>query len=209
MNIAITNHNLKQNYPDEEEIRQAVKACCGRCCTACETPVEYAWRKRETDMALLLDTAIERELTENERRVIHAFYFEEKDCSEIAAEFSLTASTVRETRKRAERKLKKALAYLYMYMTDMVTKPDFDICLDNSFAVAAAKNQTGGSVGRQVRNLRVGRALTAKKASALLGIGRDRMRRIEQGKTNPDAPEIRRICGLYGVSYDALLGPVC
>ncbi|MBR6701566.1 MAG: transcriptional regulator [Clostridia bacterium] len=206
MNIAIENHDLKQNYPDEEEIRQAVKACCGRCCVACETPVEYAWRKRETDMALLLDTAIERELTDNERRVIYARYFEDKSVSEIAKELSLAPSSVRETRLRAERKLKKALAYLYMYVTDTVTKPDFEICLDNSFSVLAAKKQTPLKVGARLRNIRVGRALTREKASDVLGIGMERLGRIERGKANPDALEIRRICGVFGVSYEKLLG---
>ncbi len=208
MNIPIDKYELKLNYPDEEEIRQAVRACCGRCCTACETPVEYAWRKRETDMALLLDTAIERELTENERRVIYAHYFEEKSFPEIARDFSLTASTVRETRKRAERKLKKVLTYLYMYMRDTVTKPDFDLCLDNSFAISAAKKSEAETVGKRFRNLRVGRALTARKTSELLGIGQERINNIEEGKASPDAGEIRRICGAFGVSYEALLGGV-
>ena len=206
MKTAIINHEIKLNYPDEEEIRQAVKVCCGRCCVACETPVEYAWRKRETDMALLLDTAIERELTESERKVIYAFYFEEKSCAEIAGELSLTASTVRETKKRAERKLKKAFSYLYMYITDTLAKPGFDICLDNSFAILAAKKQTPELVGARLRNIRVGRALTREKASDALGIGMERLGRIERGKANPDALEIRRICGVFGVSYEKLLG---
>ncbi|MBR6702667.1 MAG: helix-turn-helix transcriptional regulator, partial [Clostridia bacterium] len=103
------------------------------------------------------------------------------------------------------RKLKKALGYLYMYMRDMVTKPDFDLCLDNSFAIISSGKQRADSVGKRLRNLRTGRALTAGKASALLGIKEERMRKIEEGKESPDAGEIRRICGVFGVSYETLL----
>ena len=156
-------------------------------------------------MAHLLDTAIERELTANERRVIYAHYFENKSCPEIAREFSLTASTVRETKKRAERKLKKALGYLYMYMTDMVTQPDFDLCLNNSFSIIASEKSDPPQVGGRLKKLRTGRALSREKASAALGITKERIRKMEEGSAIPDAHEIRRICRTFGVSYEALL----
>ena len=47
-------------YPSKEEIKAAQLACCGRCCDACETPAEYAWRKRSVDLSVLLENAIEK-----------------------------------------------------------------------------------------------------------------------------------------------------
>ena len=61
---------LDINYPDEEEMKAAQLACCGRVCKECETPVAYAWRKREVDMALLREFAIENELTETEKNIV-------------------------------------------------------------------------------------------------------------------------------------------
>ena len=57
-------------YPDEDEIKAAQLACCGRVCRDCEAPAAYAWRKREVDLALLLEKAIENELTEHERSMM-------------------------------------------------------------------------------------------------------------------------------------------
>ena len=41
-------------FIDEEEMKAAQLACCGRVCNRCETPAAYAWRKREVDLAILL-----------------------------------------------------------------------------------------------------------------------------------------------------------
>ena len=71
-------------YPSKEEIKAAQLACCGRCCDACETPAEYAWRKRGVDMAVLLEKAIETELSENERITVRERWYESMSVGEIA-----------------------------------------------------------------------------------------------------------------------------
>ena len=205
MKIAIKNYELAQNYPDEDEIRQAVKVCCGRCCVACETPVEYAWRKRETDLAFMLDAAIENELTETEREVIRDYYFSGTNCAAIARKRGVAAASVKATRKRAEQKLRQALKYLYMYMRDRPETGENEVCLDNGFSILAAKKGAPGDISGRIRALRVKRGLSGKKASEFLGIPLPRLTELESGGGLPDAEEIKKICSVYSVSFDELL----
>ena len=92
---------LDINYPDEDEMKAAQLACCGRACKECETPVAYAWRKREVDMALLLEFAIENELTENEKDIVTDRWYDSLSYSQIAEKRNISASTARVTSERA------------------------------------------------------------------------------------------------------------
>ena len=46
--------DVREQFPSREEIKAAQLACCGRCCNQCESPAEYAWRKRDVDMRFCL-----------------------------------------------------------------------------------------------------------------------------------------------------------
>ena len=177
--------------------------CCGRCCTACETPVEYAWRKRETDLADILGMAVERELTEKEREVIKDYYFGGLSGDEIARKECISRAAVSSAKKRAEKKLKRALYYLKVYMTGATGG---EVYFDSEAAVLAARQARGGPVGKRIADLRTAGGFTLEKAAALLGISVSRLSRLESGAALPDAEEIRRICAACGISYGELLG---
>ncbi len=127
------------SLPSEKEIRAAVKICCGRCCKACETPVEYAWKKRQTDLAKLLDMAIETELTDKEREYIKEVYFNEKSYSKVAEEKGVSASAVSAAAARAKAKLKRALEYVVVYQNELEGAQDVEPFLN----IAAAINAEG------------------------------------------------------------------
>ena len=184
---------------------RAVKVCCGRCCHACETPVEYAWRRRKTDMADILALAIDRELTVREREVTEDYWLSGMSFAEIAESRNISRASVGAAKSRAEKKLKKALCYLKVYLSELPAEPD-DISIEPEAAILAARAARGGDIGSRIGNLRISRALPRAKASAVTGINERRLEKIECGSVLPDAGEIVRICSAYGVSYEELLG---
>ena len=101
MIITIESVKADISLPSENEIRNAVKICCGRRCHACETPVEYAWRKRMIDLAYLLGLAVERDLTESEREYIKAVFYDGKTRAEVSAEKSVSPADVSAALSRA------------------------------------------------------------------------------------------------------------
>ena len=109
MKSNIREEDIIFRYPSKEEIKAAQLACCGRCCDACETPAEYAWRKRGVDMAILLEKAIEAELSESERKAVRAHWYESMSVKEIAASQGISSAAVSVTLKRAQDKLHRAL----------------------------------------------------------------------------------------------------
>lgn len=204
MNITITDTIDDFNYPDEQESMAAVRACCGRCCTACESPAEYAWRKRNVDMAALLSIAIERELTDRERSVIEDYYFVHMKTGEISQKEGLDRTTVTAARKRAEDKLRRALAYVYMYQHDCITQPDEKLCLGNSFAILEAARNSGKSVGARLRSRRIAMAHSLAKVSEATGIDPLRLSEIENDRAVPDGTEEELIMSAYQMTKDEL-----
>jgi RNA polymerase sigma factor (sigma-70 family) len=64
----------------------------------------------ETQMKRVL-AVIENELTETQQEVIRAYYFEEKNIPEIAAERGVHKSSVCRCLQRAEKKIRLCLKY--------------------------------------------------------------------------------------------------
>ena len=58
-----------------------------------------------------LERVIREELTEKQRQTLIAYYFQEMDIPEIAAQRGVCKSTVSRTLRRAEAKLKRYLKY--------------------------------------------------------------------------------------------------
>lgn len=204
MNNAIKNSSEEFTYPDEKEAQRAVRICCGVCCNACETPVEYAWRKRKTDMAQLLALAIEKELTERERAVIRDYYCGEMSLSKIAAKECIAKETVHTAKIRAEEKLRRVLMYVRMYQQDEICEEKIRP-LNESFAIIRARRSEPDTLGERLEKERVSRGITLKKAEETAGIDSRRLSLFEKGKALPDADEIKALCLLYETTPDRML----
>ena len=121
------------SLPSEKEIREAVKICCGRCCTACKTPVEYAWRKRRIDLAKLLGIAVEKELSEKEKFYIKQVFYRGKTVSQTAAQAGVSAAAVSKTIAKAKDKLRHALKYAIIYQNELTQTGAIDAVLETVF----------------------------------------------------------------------------
>lgn len=204
MNNTIKNGYEEFSFPDEKETERAVKVCCGVCCNACETPVEYAWRKRKTDLAQLLSLAVERELTDREKAVIYDYYCGGMSLSEIGVKECLAKETVHAAKLRAEEKLRRALIYVKMYQQDEIAEEKITP-LNESFAIIRAQRARPLSLAGRLEAERVSRGLTLRKAGQASGIDFRRIGLFEKGKVLPDAEEIRALCLLYETTPDRML----
>ena len=45
---------------------------------------------------------------------------------------------------------------------------------------------------------------TQKKAADLIGVSTSTIKNWEKGRTQPTQPKIKKLCEVYGVSYDAI-----
>lgn len=191
-------------YPTEEEIRAAQLLCCGRVCKECETPAAYALRKREVDMALLLEKAIENELTENERIIIEDRWYNLLSFSEIARERKITPAAVLKTSERALEKLEKVLKYVVFYQNDIIDECIVPLTVERARSIVSARKFNADETGIRLRNLRIGRGVSVRAMSKATGIDKKRIEGIEAGSV-PETDELMVLSGFFAVTIDYIL----
>lgn len=192
-------------YPSKEEIKAAQLACCGRCCDACETPAEYAWRKRGVDMAVLLEHAIENELSTAEKSAVRSHWFESMSVGEIAATQGISSAAVSVTLKRAQSKLHKALRYAVVYQNNVGKESAVSLVLARARVVAAARNSAGNSLPERLRALRVAENLSREALEKVSSVSAVRFAAIENGRAEPHISELVALSEAFGVTTDYLL----
>lgn len=192
-------------YPDKNEIRAAQLACCGRCCTACEAPAEYAWRKRSVDMALLLEQAIESELSPAEQAAIRDRWLESLSVQEISEKRKISRAAVSVTLKRAQDKLQKVLSYAVKYQNDTLSDSIMPLALGRAKAIAAARYLSGNSVCERLSHLRRRENLSMAAQSRATGISARRLASLEKGESSPDLCELIILSEFFGVTTDYIL----
>lgn len=192
-------------FPDENEIKAAQLACCGRHCNACEAPAEYAWRKRSVDLAILLEGAIENELTALECETIKEYWFNAKTLTRIASERGIAPSTVSATLERAQGKLKKVLGYAVRYQHDVSSESIIPLALGRARVIAAARNTVGGTPALRIMRLRQSQNLSREALSKATAIPPSRLERIENAKASPDSEELISLSEFFAVSTDYIL----
>lgn len=199
------NQDLPVFYPSAEEMRAAQLACCGRCCDQCETPAEYVYRAREVGMSLLLNTAIEEELSEKERQTLRLFWFENRSVGEVAAILGVNPSTVSRTLERAKEKLHRVLRFAVMYQQNSCNPAVVWEALRRAGAIAAARENKGAGFSQRLQALRLAEGLTRDRLAADLRITASRLATLEYAKAEPTLSEIVGIAAFFGVTADYLI----
>lgn len=192
-------------FPDEEEIKAAQKLCCGRCCTACEVPAEYAWRKRDVDMAVLLEYAIENELSEAEKNAVRDMWFDSLNVAEISSKRGISPAAVSVTLKRAQDKLYRVLGYAVKYQRGITDDTAVPLIIGRARVIASARKSSGKSLAQRVHNLRLSQNLSRRALGKGVLISSDRIAAIESGKTDPDLRELAALCDFFGVTADYII----
>ena len=191
-------------FPSREEIRAAQLACCGRCCNQCESPAEYAWRKRDVDMAILLEKAIENELTETERDAVIRHWFDFESVTAIAQGKGINPSAVKRTLERAQDKLEKVLRYAVFYQNEQKNENIVPLVLGRARVIAAARNAKGGSSGDRITRLRQSQNLTKEILAPALDMSVRRLGELENDAV-PNGDELAVMSEFFSVTADYIL----
>lgn len=192
-------------FPDEQEMKAAQAICCGRVCTECETPVGYAWRKRDVDMSLLLEEAIEKELSETEKNTVTDYWYDSLSVSEIAALRGITPTAVKSTLQRAQDKLKRVLSYAVKYQRDLNNETVIPLALGRARVIAAARKASGGEVSDRIRRLRQSMNLTREALGKAIGIPTSRLCFLERECSSAEYREIIALSEFFNVTTDFIL----
>ncbi|MGN0573791.1 MAG: helix-turn-helix domain-containing protein [Acutalibacteraceae bacterium] len=195
---------LQREFPSDDEIKAAQRVCCGRCCNQCESPAEYAWRKREVDLSFLLEMAIKTELTDFERDVITGYWFDSKSISQLAKSRGCNISLISKTLKNGEERLERVLRYVVMYQENLSEESAIPLILGRARVISAARNAEGGSSGERIKRLRQSQSIKPKKLARVLGIKTDRLRMLENG-AEPSIAELMSLSAFYKVTTDYIL----
>lgn len=197
--------DIFNKYPSKEEIKAAQLACCGHCCDACETPAEYAWRKRGVDMAVLLEHAIENELSISEKSIVRNRWFEEMTVGEIAEMYGISTAAVSVTLKRAQDKLHHALRYAVAYQNNVCNESTVSLLLARARIVAAARNKNAENFRERLFGLRVAQNLTRDSLAKVSAVPVSRLTAFEAGKAEPHIKDLVALSEAFGVTIDYLL----
>ena len=170
-----------------------------------ESLAEYTYRRRTVDLAALLHKAIDDELTDQQQALIRMRYYENRTPVEIAAQTELSPSAVIHILQTAEQKLRHALRYVVAYQNGSHDETLLPLALRNAMAVSAARHAHTGTFGERLRALRTGEHLALPALSLGVQIPQPRVEAMESGEAEPNAGELVRLAGFFGVSVDALL----
>ena len=191
--------------PTREEAVRAQKICCGRVCTLCESPAEYAWRSRTVDLALLVTQAVEQDLTEAERETVTKYWYEDMTLTEIAAETGRAPPNVARTLERAHKKLFSVLRYVVQYQHNLESTKLTPLAVRKALMTAAMEKQNPESCGERIKRLRVKENIPAQTLAGLLEIPKTRLLSIENGKILPNAEELLKIAAFFDTTTDYIL----
>lgn len=192
-------------FPTEKEINAAQAACCGKCCDACETPAAYAWRKRDVDLSLLLEKAIENELSDTEKRVVREYWYNSKKTADIALENGISLSAVSASLERAREKLHRVLRYTVMYQHCIADESIVPAAVRRAAAISASRHGSGGTSGERLRKLRLGENLSGRAVSQALGMTQYRLFAAEKDTAELTASELISLSSFFGVTADYIL----
>ncbi len=177
--------------------------CCGCNCKMCESPVEYAWRKRRVELADLLKLAIKKELTPAEREAIEKIYYENLTVTEVAAFTGKSYQAVKKSLNNAHRKLRERLEYVTMFISDSQAPELVPLKLKEAEMAAFAKKD--GDFSQRIRGERIALAISRKKLSEITEIPGERLEKLENGSEEPKLNEIRKLCCFFGIKADEIM----
>ncbi|MGN0544495.1 MAG: helix-turn-helix domain-containing protein [Acutalibacteraceae bacterium] len=193
------------SFPTPEERQAAMCVCCGSHCPGCESPDDYAWRRRDVDLSILTDDVIKTRLTQREREAVESYWFDGMTVSGIAARSGVCPSSVSRCLEKAQRKIYDALKYAVAYQHNIETVDFLPVAVRRALAVSAAKRFEAATLGERVKKLRCSENIGAQMLCEALGISPRVLRDIESGEKEPGLRLLTQLAGFFGVTADYLL----
>lgn len=193
------------SFPTPEERQAAMCVCCGSHCPGCESPDDYAWRRRDVDLSLLADEVIKTRLTSRERQVTEAYWFDSMTVSAIARDLDVCPSSVSRCLEKAQRKIYDALSFVVKYQHDIESVEFLPIAVRRALAVSAAKRYEPRNTGERIKKLRCSENIGEQLICDALGMQMRTLRMIESGEKEPTLYQIAEFAGFFDTTADYLL----
>lgn len=192
--------------PTRQEAAAAQRVCCGRVCRLCESPAEYAWRRRTVDLAWLVRDAVEEDLSDAEREAVVKYWFENKTLKRTAEELGKAPPNVLRTLDRATAKLHTLLKHTVKYQHNLARADALTpLAVNRALGYAALAGRRGESIGERLRLLRLRQNLPKSKAAEAAGLSPARLTALENDKSLPGAEETILLAALYQTTTDCVL----
>ena len=170
-----------------------------------ETPIDFISRKRNVDLAYLLNEVIEKELTETEQEILRMFYFENITISGIAKKLCLHRSTIARRIECINDKIHDNLKYAIKYEFDQRDDYIVPVAVSEALALCAIKSSKPHNVGGRLLKLRKLSALSCCKLSNCTKISEKRLKELENGKATIRIDEAVCLSAFFNVSTDYIL----
>lgn len=156
------------------------------------------------DLAILLEQAINRELSETERETVIDHWFNSLTQTQISKKRGISPAAVKNTLDRAQEKLGRVLSYVVCYQQNVADESIMPLALGRARVIAAARNSTGGSCGDRLLRLRQSQSISKRSFNAATGISVSRIEAIESGAV-PKTDELLILSDFFDVTVDFIL----
>ncbi len=156
------------------------------------------------DLAILLERAINRELSETERETIVDRWFNSLTQTQISRKRGISPAAVKNTLDRAQEKLERVLSYVVCYQQNISDESIIPLALGRAKVIAAARNASGGTSGDRLMRLRQSQSISKESFSAATGISVARIERLESGDL-PKTDELLALSEFFDVTVDFIL----
>lgn len=193
------------SFPTPEERKAAMCVCCGSHCPGCESPDDYAWRRRDVDLSLLADEVIKTRLTERERAVVEAYWFDGMTVSGIAQRDGLCPSSVSRCLEKAQHKIYDALKFAVAYQHNIENTDFLPVAVRRAFAVSAARRFEPHTLGERIKKLRCSENIGEDMLCCALKLSQRALRLIESGEKEPSLRQLTELAAFFGTTADYLL----
>lgn len=165
----------------------------------------YVRRRKMIDLAQIVHSVIENELTDVQQAMIRYRYYENLSATQIAEQTHVSLSAVVKTLQRAEEKVQHAMQYVVQYQYDLRNLDVLPCAVREALVTAAGRYGRGRDVADRLRRLRSGECLSLPAVSIGTHIPERRLHALEEGEALPDCGELLRLSAYYDVSTDAIL----
>ncbi|MBO5230103.1 MAG: transcriptional regulator [Clostridia bacterium] len=156
------------------------------------------------DLAILLERAINRELSETERETVVDRWFNSLTQTQISRKRGISPAAVKNTLDRAQEKLERVLSYVVCYQQNVADESIIPLALGRARVIAAARNASGGTSGDRLLRLRQSQSMSRQSLNAATGISLSRIEHLENGDL-PKTDELLALSEFFDVTVDFIL----
>ncbi len=170
-----------------------------------EAPSQYLERKRNRDMQKLVGFVVQNELEGIRREIFMKAYFFGEKFSDIAEETGINARNVYKHYEKALKTIREALKYVRFYQSGCNKERMKPLETMRNDAYIAVKNPFAPAMIMRLSRLMEKENVAEESLCRCLDLDKEHFEKIFCGRALPDAEEIVKFAGFFGVSTDYIL----